>query len=73
MKNGEILINKPATLVLQPGDLGLVLDALAELPFKKANPVIQTIMGQLALQAAQPVTPQPEIQEASPAPADALN
>ncbi len=43
----QIQITGPKTLVFQPSHLATVLDALANLPFKVANPVIQEIFSQL--------------------------
>lgn len=43
----EIKIDGPRTIVFQPQQIALVLDLLANAPFKVSNPVIQSIMGQL--------------------------
>lgn len=66
--NGTIMINKVTTLELQPGEVGTVLDALAELPFKRANPVVQNIMAQLQKQAAQVTPPEPPAAPSGEAP-----
>lgn len=42
-----IMLNEPRTLTLSPNSLAMIMDALSELPFKKANPVIQEIFAQL--------------------------
>lgn len=52
-----VVLDGPKVLTLAPAHVAAVLDALAELPFKRANPVIVSIMGQLRRQspAAEPV------------------
>lgn len=47
MTPNEIKIDGPRAIMFQPQQLALVLDLLANAPFKHANPVIQSIMGQL--------------------------
>lgn len=42
-----ININEPRTVTLSPNTIATILDALAEMPFKRANPAIQEIFQQL--------------------------
>lgn len=59
----DVILNGPKVLSLAPGEIAVVLDALAELPFKRANGTILNIMSQLRLQNPQkdppiPLTPE---------------
>lgn len=49
-----LTINKATTLVLEPNDLGIVLDALAEKPYKIAQPVMERIIAQIRTQSEVP-------------------
>lgn len=54
-----ITIDGPRTLTLSPMTLMAVLDALSELPFKKANPAIVEITTQLHPTPAPELTKEP--------------
>lgn len=43
----DILIKGPVMLFLPPNDLAVVLDSLAERPYKVAEPVMSRIMNQI--------------------------
>lgn len=45
-----IQLNGPKTLVLAPNDVALILDCLAEKPFKQVSGLIQSLTQQLILQ-----------------------
>ena len=49
-----LTINKPITLTLEPNDLGVVLDALSEKPYKIAQPVMERIVAQIRAQTEVP-------------------
>ncbi len=50
-------IDGPKTITLQPSSLAEVLDALADRPFRRANPVIQEIFAQLQAKGSPDVNP----------------
>lgn len=45
-----IQLNGPKTLTLSPNDVALILDCLADKPFKEVNGLIQSLTQQLLLQ-----------------------
>ena len=49
----EIMLNKPRTINLQPNEIALVLDALAEKPFKQVTGLVNNIVNQLKQQEIQ--------------------
>lgn len=52
--NDSVVIDGPKTLTLSPQDLSVILDSLAERPFKVANGPICSIMAQLKEQQPKP-------------------
>jgi len=59
----ELTITGPKTLVLTPTTLALVLDSLAEKPFRIAQPAIQEIVSQLT---KEPQNEQPSASSSRP-------
>ena len=52
-------INRPVSLRMEPKDVALVLDALAELPYKLSASVVQSIVTQVKAQHEAPAVPEP--------------
>ena len=44
----EITLTGPVTLILQPQSVALIVQALGEIPYKQARPVIDEILAQLS-------------------------
>lgn len=47
-----LTLNKPVVFTLEPQEIAVVLDALAERPYKQVAPVVETIMAQARAAAA---------------------
>lgn len=60
-----INISGPTTLTLSPQTFATILDALSDVPYRKANPAIAEIMEQLNAQQV-PVQPPPAPEPPAP-------